>query len=111
LYLLAVNTWFFLDLPVDGLQAAKSGSLMDHYATCEKGLKRTTNDNSHLSDQTERAQTLRAVKTIDFMTAKFAHLPFEFPEEVSRRIINEVQGISWVAYDFSSKPPVTIEWE
>ncbi|MEW8003638.1 MAG: hypothetical protein AB2827_12710 [Candidatus Thiodiazotropha sp.] len=43
---------------------------------------------------TERAQTLRAVKTVDFMTAKFAHLPFEFPEEVSHRIINEVQGIS-----------------
>jgi len=99
---------------------------MDHHATCEKGLKRTTNDNSHLSDQaecitstpqpgsrrmTERALTLRAVKTVDFMTAKFAHLPFEFPEEVSRRIINEVHGISWVAYDISSKPPVTIEWE
>jgi GMP synthase (glutamine-hydrolysing) len=43
---------------------------------------------------TERAQTLRAVKTVDFMTAKFAHLPFEFPEEVSRRVINEVHGIS-----------------
>ncbi|MEW8219271.1 MAG: hypothetical protein AB2733_17170 [Candidatus Thiodiazotropha taylori] len=43
---------------------------------------------------TERAQTLRTVKTVDFMTAKFAHLPFEFPEEVSCRIINEVQCIS-----------------
>jgi GMP synthase (glutamine-hydrolysing) len=43
---------------------------------------------------TERAQTLRAVKTVDFMTAKFSHLPFEFPEEVSRQIINEMQGIS-----------------
>jgi GMP synthase (glutamine-hydrolysing) len=43
---------------------------------------------------TERALTLRAVKIVDFMTAKFAHLPFEIPEEVSRRIINEVQGIS-----------------
>jgi GMP synthase (glutamine-hydrolysing) len=84
---------------------------MDHYATCEKGLKRTINDNSHLSDQTERAQTLRAVKTVDFMTAKFTHLPFEFPEEVLCRIINEVHGISWVAYDISSKPPVTIDLE
>jgi GMP synthase PP-ATPase subunit len=57
---------------------------------------------------TERALTLRAVKTVDFMTAKFAHLPFEFPEEVSRRIINKVHGISWVAYDISSKPLVTL---
>ena len=55
--------------------------------------------------------SLRAVKTVDFMTAKFAHLPFEFLEVVSRRIINEVQGISRVAYDISSKPPAPIEWE
>jgi len=55
--------------------------------------------------------TLRAVKTIDFMTASFAHLPFEFLETVSRRIINEVSGVSRVAYDISSKPPATIEWE
>jgi GMP synthase (glutamine-hydrolysing) len=59
----------------------------------------------------EYVVTLRAVKTIDFMTAKFAHLSFEFLEEVSRRIINEVSGISRVAYDISSKPPATIEWE
>jgi GMP synthase (glutamine-hydrolysing) len=59
----------------------------------------------------EYVVTLRAVKTVDFMTAKFAHLPFEFLEEVSRRIINEVHGISRVAYDISSKPPATIEWE
>ena len=55
--------------------------------------------------------TLRAVKTIDFMTASFAHLPFDFLERVSRRIINEVSGVSRVAYDISSKPPATIEWE
>jgi len=55
--------------------------------------------------------TLRAVETVDFMTARFAHLPFEFLELVSRRIINEVKGISRVAYDISSKPPATIEWE
>jgi GMP synthase (glutamine-hydrolysing) len=59
----------------------------------------------------EYVVTLRAVKTIDFMTAKFAHLPFEFLEEVSRCIINEVSGISRVAYDISSKPPATIAWE
>ena len=55
--------------------------------------------------------TLRAVRTIDFMTASFAHLSFEFLERVSSRIINEVTGVSRVAYDISSKPPATIEWE
>jgi GMP synthase (glutamine-hydrolysing) len=55
--------------------------------------------------------SLRAVKTVDFMTAHFAHLPFEFLETVSRRIINEVKGVSRVSYDISSKPPATIEWE
>ncbi|MEO1602298.1 MAG: glutamine-hydrolyzing GMP synthase [Pseudomonadota bacterium] len=55
--------------------------------------------------------TLRAVETVDFMTARSAHLPFEFLDLVSRRIINEVQGVSRVAYDISSKPPATIEWE
>lgn len=59
----------------------------------------------------EYVVSLRAVKTVDFMTAKFAHLSFDFLEEVSRRIINEVQGVSRVAYDISSKPPATIEWE
>ena len=59
----------------------------------------------------EYVVTLRTVKTVDFMTAHFAHLPFEFLETVSRRIINEVPGISRVAYDISSKPPATIEWE
>jgi GMP synthase (glutamine-hydrolysing) len=55
--------------------------------------------------------SLRAVKTVDFMTANFAHLPFEFLERVSGRIINEVNGVSRVVYDISSKPPATIEWE
>ncbi|MEA3413322.1 MAG: glutamine-hydrolyzing GMP synthase [Pseudomonadota bacterium] len=54
---------------------------------------------------------LRAVETIDFMTARWAHLPYEFLETVSRRIINEIDGISRVAYDISGKPPATIEWE
>ncbi len=55
--------------------------------------------------------SLRAVETVDFMTARSAHLPFEFLDLVSRRIINEIQGVSRVAYDISSKPPATIEWE
>jgi len=54
---------------------------------------------------------LRAVETIDFMTARWAHLPYEFLDNVSRRIINEVNGISRVTYDISGKPPATIEWE
>ena len=61
--------------------------------------------------QYEYVVSLRAVETVDFMTARFAHLPFEFLELVSRRIINEVKGISRVAYDISGKPPATIEWE
>ncbi len=59
----------------------------------------------------EYVVTLRAVKTVDFMTAHIGHLPWEFLEKVSSRIINEVSGVSRVAYDISSKPPATIEWE
>jgi len=54
---------------------------------------------------------LRAVETVDFMTARWARLPYEFLEHVSLRIINEVDGISRVTYDISGKPPATIEWE
>lgn len=54
---------------------------------------------------------VRVVETIDFMTAHVAHLPHEFLEKISNRIINEVRGISRVVYDISSKPPATIEWE
>ena len=54
---------------------------------------------------------LRAVETIDFMTARWAHLPYDFLDNVSRRIINEINGISRVTYDISGKPPATIEWE
>ena len=55
--------------------------------------------------------SLRAVVTVDFMTAHWAHLPYEFLGKVSNRIINEVAGISRVVYDISGKPPATIEWE
>ncbi|MDX1677786.1 glutamine-hydrolyzing GMP synthase [Arsukibacterium sp.] len=55
--------------------------------------------------------SLRAVETIDFMTAHWAHLPYEMLGKVSNRIINEINGISRVVYDISGKPPATIEWE
>jgi GMP synthase (glutamine-hydrolysing) len=54
---------------------------------------------------------LRAVETVDFMTAKWARLPYDLLDKVSHRIINETPGISRVTYDISGKPPATIEWE
>jgi GMP synthase (glutamine-hydrolysing) len=55
--------------------------------------------------------SLRAVTTVDFMTAAWSQLPWDFLGKVSNRIINEVKNISRVVYDISGKPPATIEWE
>ncbi len=59
----------------------------------------------------ERAVALRAVTSMDAMTADWAHLPYEFMAKVSNDIINKVRGVNRVCYDISSKPPATIEWE
>ncbi len=59
----------------------------------------------------EQVVALRAVVSVDGMTADWAHLPFEFLSEISASIINKVKGINRVVYDISSKPPATIEWE
>ena len=59
----------------------------------------------------EYTTVLRSENTIDFMTATWSRLPYEFLEKVLNRILNGLKGINRLTYDISSKPPATIEWE
>ena len=59
----------------------------------------------------ENVIALRAVETLDYMTADWVRLPHDLLARISNRIINEVRGVNRVVYDISSKPPSTIEWE
>ena len=104
------------DIFIEGLhnwKAADGQPLYDHVWQAGAVLLSTVRSVGVMGDERtyENPVTLRAVTSMDAMTADWAHLPYEFLAKVSNEIINKVKGVNRVCYDISSKPPATIEWE
>lgn len=101
---------------IEGLhnwKAADGQPLYDHVWQAGAVLLSTVRSVGVMGDERtyENPVALRAVTSMDAMTADWAHLPYEFLANVSNEIINKVKGVNRVCYDISSKPPATIEWE
>lgn len=104
------------DIFIEGLhnwKAADGQPLYDHVWQAGAVLLSTVRSVGVMGDERtyENPVALRAVTSMDAMTADWAHLPYEFLAKVSNEIINKVKGVNRVCYDISSKPPATIEWE
>lgn len=104
------------DIFIEGLhnwKAADGQPLYDHVWQAGAVLLSTVRSVGVMGDERtyENSVALRAVTSMDAMTADWAHLPYEFLAKVSNEIINKVKGVNRVCYDISSKPPATIEWE
>ena len=103
IFISGLHTW----MAEDGLP------LYDHVWQAGAVLLSTVRSVGVMGDERtyENPVALRAVTSMDAMTADWAHLPYEFLAKVSNEIINKVRGVNRVCYDISSKPPATIEWE
>ena len=104
------------DIFIEGLHTWKAEDgqpLYDHVWQAGAILLSTVRSVGVMGDERtyENPVALRAVTSMDAMTADWAHLPYEFLAKVSNEIINKVKGVNRVCYDISSKPPATIEWE
>ncbi|MBR6140051.1 MAG: GMP synthase (glutamine-hydrolyzing), partial [Prevotella sp.] len=104
------------DIFIEGLHTWKAEDgqpLYDHVWQAGAVLLSTVRSVGVMGDERtyENPVALRAVTSMDAMTADWAHLPYEFLAKVSNEIINKVRGVNRVCYDISSKPPATIEWE
>jgi len=104
------------DIFIEGLhnwKAEDGQPLYDHVWQAGAVLLSTVRSVGVMGDERtyENPVALRAVTSMDAMTADWAHLPYEFLAKVSNEIINKVKGVNRVCYDISSKPPSTIEWE
>lgn len=104
------------DIFIEGLHAWKADDgqpLYDHVWQAGAVLLSTVRSVGVMGDERtyESVVALRAVESVDGMTADWSHLPYDFMAKVSNEIINRVKGVNRVVYDISSKPPATIEWE